>query len=332
MLDPLFSKFILLAFFALIACSKDTNPLLSANTQEKRERWEIHYRENLQIRLTDFNLQTKILENSHFCDSSIGFNNLDSLQSQWKKTVLSWSLLEGLLPSSTQYTQRQVHSWPSRENLISSAIVSLKDNSLNTQTSAPLSKGLSALEFLLFGPEFDAFELEETKCQYSLAISSELNNQAQILNSHIKKPELNWLNEAIQNLGNALARIQKIKLFKPIEGNGKVAWPQNLELHLSLYSKESIIATLTSTQTVLDRHRGILQLAEPDLRAEIDSLASKIIFDWESLEPSLSHFIQKNREVAFTLQKEIKQLQNLVEWQLGPQLNVDLGFSDVDGD
>lgn len=121
-----------------------------------------------------------------FANSPTG-NNLITLQQAWEATALQWQMaaMFNLGPAESENLNMKVSQWPTSPTSIEEAIEGATEvNEAYIQSLSANSKGLPALEYLLFDKEqgnaavLSRFEGSENRKAFLIALCENLNNLA----------------------------------------------------------------------------------------------------------------------------------------------------------
>jgi predicted lipoprotein len=238
--------------------------------------------------------------------------------------------------------ESQIHSWPVRDHLIASQF---GDSTHNIYESAPLGKGIWALERLLYSHNMN----EKSTCELYKAQLSEIHRLLNIYHRlwndqysqelQIAQGSL-WMNpqDVIDDLTLAsisvLEIVHKSKLDKPIRGNGIAAWPESLQAWRSQTSFELIQANLKSLEKIWDHHNPLWKIIEDGLEGQIHDQFDHI----HQLEKELStqslylELLDNQRQNYEEYINSVYTLLVLFSVDLSSQLGVVNVLSDNDGD
>lgn len=286
---------------------------------------------------------------------------LKEARAQWQTTAMAWDGLSAVAvgPLLTRRSQRQIDFAPTRPELIKRAILSDPADALAMERIGTPAKGFPALEWLLWTRP-DAGTLPNTPaCHYAEQIASEIQAEATALSRDFKALAAPGsfadrevvtvaMNEMVNQWIGGLERLRWTQMEKPLmralsakpDARSPPDFPRS--------------ASSTTVQSWAAQWKGIARITlapqtPPQLPGEgplsleiylrgrgMQALADKLVDLSQNVERALpstassTGFAGKTELLAAT--KAVADLKRFAEMEMSAALDVNIGFSDADGD
>ena len=302
----------------------------------------------------------------HIFHKKTTLENLVKTQNQWKKTVRIWKQIElyNIGAISKKFLHFQIGEWPTNEAFIAKFVIEATtiDEAYIISKGAS-SKGVSALEFLLFNKETNEAVLEsfisddnhENRLKYLVSVSENLKTEAILL----AQDWTEYKDEFVSNLDNGVTGSQNMvinemvasleeiliyKLGKPLGGkNNGVIDLEKLEASKSGMSLVIIKENLMVLERCfLGEFTGVkeaigfddsLVLMNAENIVEVVKNNLKICYQKiDVINGTLKEELQNNPEVVIDLREAIKDLLVVVKVDMANTLGFTITFNDNDGD
>jgi len=274
---------------------------------------------------------------------------LRDARARWQSAALAWDALSSIAagPLLQRRSTRQIDFTPTRPELIARAIRANPADAQAMERVGTPAKGFPALEWLLWTQPVAA---GTPACRYALLVAQEIDAEAQALaRAFGDLAARNWaadesaavaaMSELLNQWVGGLERLRWAHMEKPLRGaQGSVApaypraasgttqesWTAQWRGLRALGAAQGNEAPrpgagLVPLETYL-RGRGLNPLAN-----ELAGAAWQVSKELDAANPS-----QATRTLAAA--RSLSSLKRLAETQLAPALEVNIGFSDSDGD
>lgn len=348
------------ALFAGMAAAQDIPPNVAVPYYTPDHFVQGLYREVLSPKAKDFNRQTQKLQTSahQFCAASNGetVERLAALRAAWSSTARAWDSLSAVSvgPVLKRRSQRQIDFSPTRPALIERAIQASPANSKDMERVGTPAKGFPALEWLLWT---QPVQPHTPACSFAVQVAAELAREAVALDkafaddtnrdwgdgesaaamaevvnqwlgglerlrwAHIEKP----LREAQSKSGTTTAGKGTVPDFPRLAGNGTAAsWAAQWE---------AISAVAIARSAQIPEAGTALVPLETYLRGRgLNPLASQLRQIVLQADQRMMGLAPGSPERLLTATRELAALKRFTEAKLAPALQVNIGFSDADGD
>lgn len=346
----------------IIACKDDeeTNSSEDYNVEEQLEN----------IFDTGIIAQIEILESSiiDFQNSIETFKadntetNFLILQDQWKQLILDWKPLEVLTVGTFSLTSKinVIDYWPTSTTSIDASIQQNEEavNLLTVQQLGGLAKGLAAIEYVLFGSDYETYvtaEFYENQILFLEALAEDLLDEVEdyesvwLANEEEFKTSLSnsisgTQNRLVNSMIYKIDELGSLKLADPLAQETTVKTELDSEAKYSEYSLqiienevEQIENIFTGLFTENSVENGLYsQLQYLDRQDIVDSLQENfetVYSILDSIDYSLEEAIVTNNITELTaLVDALENLEIEIRTNVVSALNVTLTFSDNDGD
>lgn len=297
-------------------------------------------------------------QSSAYCQNKA---TLDDVRAAWYQAQSSWQPLEMMPigPVSENRLHRQINAWPVRVNLMQPL---LKDDaSVNVERVRRIgaaAKGLPAVEYLLF----DTPDRLASHCGALKALTAQIAEEGQKLDRAWKEPRGGFgrelaqaglpghteifadADQAYSDIVNLLIAgldsVKTVKLGKVIENSTNGPSLERIESWRSGNTLNNISNNLRGFEAVffgkgenglgLDDYLNSME--RPGLVRVIRNQLNSVKRALAAVRPPLQTALTEQRDAVAALHKEVSRLQYLMETEVAPALNVDLGFNANDGD
>src|SRR5690606_6480635 len=220
------------------------------------------------------------------------------------------------------------------------------------------AKGLPAVEYLLF----DAHDRLTSYCGTLKALTGHISQEAQKLERAWKEPQGGYgrqlanagrpgyteifadTEQAYSDLINLLIAgldtVKTVKLGKALERSTDAPSLERIESWRSGTTGDNIANNLRGFEQVFFGHGEnglgvddyLASLERPGLARVIRNQLNNVERALADMRPPLQTALTEQRDAVAALLKEVSRLQYLMETEVAPALNVDLGFNANDGD
>lgn len=288
---------------------------------------------------------------------------LAQAQNQWQTTAATWAQAEHLSLRFTMIVHNQIKKWPINVRFIEGFITEETDtiDEPFIESIGSTSKGLTAIEYLLFSPEMSETDTLQTlvddprRMAYLVALTENLqrkaeelrllwaaegDNQAQaFIEADFSANEVQGSISMLANEMIALVEgVANTKVDYPLSGTYAEPQPQAVESPYAGYSIPLAVANLRGLQQTLKAgfndyldFLGAEYQGQP-LSAAIDAQIEQTIAALEAIEPPLSTAVLDNPDTVERAYDETKMLIVLLKTDMANQLGLTVTFSDNDGD
>ncbi|RKE95424.1 imelysin family protein [Ichthyenterobacterium magnum] len=292
-------------------------------------------------------------------------DNLLVAQQKWEDALLVWKQIElyNIGPIDTSFIYYKINFWPTNTNFINTFINGTDIiNNAYIESRGGSSKGLSAIEYLLFKPNneetLNSFTIDanhQRRLEYLVALSQNLKLTAQNL-------ETLWIDyqteftSAVENgldgsqnlvINQMVALLEEIKIYKlgkPLgEDNGGVIDIDELEAYRSKTSlkiiKQNLIALkrcytgdFAQTPFRVGFKTFMIQYGYEDLNQNILNRFEACFSKIDAISNPLVDQLNENPEVVSELNNEVTQLLVFIKVDMANVLGSTITFNDNDGD
>lgn len=287
-----------------------------------------------------------------FCN---GKASLKAAQQSWQQTVKSWEYLSSIAigPVLQRRSTRQIDFTPTRPRSIQQAIQTQPQDAHAMQLIGSPAKGFPALEWLLWQGTLQA---NTPACNYAQQVAADIQREAQALStpanptsqeankSSEEGDEANTVSHALAEKASAnmaefinqwigaLERLRWANIEKPLRSAQKAnpEYPRNLShsSELAWQAEWAAIRDLAlehsaqqhiSLETYM-RGRGLLTLAEQLHQLLLNT------------DKSMKKIRAADKSTVTQATQQLAKLKKFAEQDMASALQVNIGFSDADGD
>jgi len=295
-------------------------------------------------------------------------NQLIEVQNQWKTTQTAWKKCEVFEFGTARdlFMHNKIGKWETNTGFIERNLNGSETLDANfVQNSGSTSKGLPAIEFLLFGEidsdstqkqleSFTIMPIAERKRQYLTAMTADLwiqstelqqvwQNEIPTFQSKTKNGIQGSLNILVNAQISLLEEVVNSKLGKPLgKDNGGTPNPKDAEAFRSEFSLDLIRANLEGIQASFQgtEDMGLSQLQELRnykqngklLYENIDNQFDICFTEFEKLQNPLSEMVTTEPENLEDFYMATRDLLVLFKVDLASALSITVTFNDNDGD
>lgn len=293
--------------------------------------------------------------------------NLNALRTAWSQTVAIWQACEmyNLEFASANSLAAQIASWPVDTNVIENEITgSATLDEAYVQTTGTTRKGLSAVEYLIYGAGNDQAVLDSfttstnapRRKQYLAALCAHIKTQGNLAandwnngtshNHFIAQTQLDIsgsMNVLVNCLIEHIEAVRKNKISKPLGiDNAGVADGNLTENHRAPLSLESIKANIAAWKVLFNGASGkgfddyLLAVNAKhdteDLSVTINNQLDLCLAKANAITVPLHLAVTQQPANVQALYLELKKLTVLTKVEMASSLGVIITFSDNDGD
>ncbi|MFV0360765.1 imelysin family protein [Tropicimonas sp.] len=280
-----------------------------------------------------------------------GTGGQSALETAFRDAWHAWAPLDSYQfgPVEQLGAALSVNFWPDKKNIVGRALDALSQQPAEAQADpatiaagSAAAQGLPALERLL--------HTDATPCPAIIGISAHLDGMAGDLYAAWFAPD-GWAalmraagpdnpiylseEEVTRTLFTAadfaLTRVADYRLGRPL-GTYERSYPRRAEAWRSGLSAEIAAAQLRGITELFDTAFG--PALKPDLRTRFDMTAARAEARLETLDQPLAEEVStpSSRIRVEAAQTLVRELQQLLNGEIGPELGVETGFSAADGD
>jgi predicted lipoprotein len=311
-----------------------------------------------------FVVETEALQQAaHQFQDTPTAENLAHLQTQWQATAAAWAQAEHFGFRFTMIIHNQIKKWPINTTFIEEFITE-ETGTIDEpfiESIGSTSKGLAAIEYLIFNPDLtnqalvEGLAAEPRRMAYLVALAENLHNKSQELlmmwspdgdnqgQAFIEADfSANDIQGSISMLANEMiVQVEEIahtRLNYPRMGVYGAPQPQAVESPYAQFSAPLLANNLRSLQltfnTGLADYVNFLQADEsvPSLPAAINGQFEGAIAAVEAISPSLQTAVIDDPAAVEQAYNEVKALLVLFKADMANQMGLTITFSDNDGD
>ena len=265
----------------------------------------------------------------------------------WRQAALAWDRLASMSvgPLVQRRSARQIDFQPTRPKLIERAIAAAPADAQAMERVGTPAKGLPALEWLLWRTEWRA---DTPACRYAVQVAADIEREAQTLrDAYAQGAGRAWadeeasaaMSEAVNQWVGSIERLRWQDIGRPaasahgdapeypraVSGSSAASWAHRWQAIAAVTAQgDAAVPTpgegLVPIETYL-RGRGLNPLADR-LRASTQTAGAAV--------NALASGATPARVTAAT--NALGELKRLAEGDVAAALNVNIGFSDADGD
>ncbi len=339
-------------------------PIPAAKEFDRRGMFENIVAESIMPLHETFVIETEALEQAayDFRDDPTP-ETLAQVQAQWRSTAEAWARAEHLGFRFTMIIHNQIKKWPINIDFIEKFITENETPISETfiEFAGSTSKGLAAIEYMIFEPNLTNEEITENllsesrRMDYMVSLtenlhakggelllmwSAEGDNQAQAF------IEADFNNNNIQGSVSMLANemivmVEEVangKINAPLAGNQGTPQPDSVETPLAQHSVPVLINNLRGLQ--LSFNAGLADYLDyleagdrpQPLSTAINEQIETTIVALEAISPNLQTAVTEDPETVQQAFDEAKKLVILFKADMANQLGITVTFSDNDGD
>ncbi len=258
---------------------------------------------------------------------------MQEARNQWRSTLSSWERLSGVAfgPVLERHTQRQIDFTPTRPHLIEKAIKSAPATPADMELVGSPAKGLPTLEWLLW---VKPVKPATPECSYAVQVAADIQRESDALATTlpIATDAHTALSELVNQWVGGIERLLWANMELPIQAaktSGKKASP-DFPRHASGAASVSWTAEWDALRNLATEGEGSLAGA---LRARNQNqLADTLIQTVKQTDTSMRNLRVTDHAKILAASSKLAELKSLVESEVASALEVNIGFSDADGD
>lgn len=287
-------------------------------------------------------------------DKAAAPEKLSQARRQWQATTAAWERLSGVQvgPLVQRRSARQIDFTPTRPELILRAIEAAPADSAAMERIGTPAKGLPALEWLLWSrpaaPQTPA-------CRYAVQVGADIAREAAVLSrefgelaakdlSEEEQTSVPAMGELVNQWVGALERLRWANMDKPLQsilagslgGRQAPAYPRSAsgQTQASWAAQWQALRTLAVSQAPQAPLPGAgLVPLETYLRGRgLNTVARQLVQSVDKANKTLQPLSPGNQAGLRSAIGSLAELKKLAETQVAPALEVNIGFSDADGD
>jgi len=272
------------------------------------------------------------------------------VRARWRAATTDWERLSAVAlgPLVERRSMRLIDFQPLRPAAVRKAITSAPTDLLGMERVGAPAKGLPALEWLLWtetpAPNTPA-------CRYASLAAREVHSEAQALQKGFAKlaqtpwnedesmaaPDL--MAEFINQWMGGLERLRWQQMEKPLRSQGKSARP-DFARSASETSLQTWRAQWAALRTLAVHGGGAAPVAGKDivpielyLRGRgLNDLAQQWLDAVQAADQAMAQLATPDKEAVLQAVKALNQVKQQMQDKVAPALQVNIGFSDADGD
>jgi len=292
-----------------------------------------------------------------FCNQP-SIDTLASMQNHWKAAMQAWSASTVFRfgPMIEDNIDLKISYQPIRKIQIRENIQSLPNDMASVSVSA---RGLASVEYLVFDRDSTREELlarfleQPARCAYLALMAHQLVTDFQTLTGawmdtdsfysqftgqaarpSITRPEA--LGELVGSINHFLASSLRNKLGRPAGLPDTVSSPYKAESWRSGNSIENLKAGLSTLGKTISVDRGLADLlaasGHQQLARELQDYLELVLLKLDNIQQDLFTAVNDSPGMVEDAYQALKALEKLFEHQINEALDVQIGFSDQDGD
>ena len=294
-------------------------------------------------------------------------DGLEALREEWLATEIAWKHVELYDFPGLLLVHNAIESRPARVVFIEEAIAGADPTAVGEidvafiESLGSTSKGLSAIEYLIFSPDGDRTEIPESfsdpaRRAYLTALSGNLVMKTQELLRFWAPDRENYaqsfrendsegadINGSVSLLANNMIEMHEIvmrrRLGMPMgQTTDGIPRPEEVESYLSGHSLELMTANVASLQRTfdagLDDYLDYLDRgrAENRLSAAIHAQFQNVLGSLADVDTPLQLAVSGDPETVGTVFEAMRTLLVLLKTDMSALLGITVTFSDSDGD
>ena len=297
-------------------------------------------------------------------DATAAAQALQRSRAQWQASAIAWDRLAAVAigPLLQRRSQRQIDFAPTRPELIARAIRSAPANALAMERIGTPAKGFPALEWLLWSKPLALHSPHSPACRYAQQLALEVSDEAKALaRAFDELAARNWLadeeaaasamSEMVNQWVGGLERLRWAQMEKPLHSARQASQGGHNGHGAPVFARSTSGTTAQSWAAQWDGIRSLavaleqqppepgkgLVALETYLRGRgLSPLAGKLLAAVQQVQQALPAAMPSATPAdgagLLIATKSLGKLKRLVEAEVAPALEVNIGFSDADGD
>ena len=268
---------------------------------------------------------------------------------QWTLAMKDWERLSAVAigPLLERRSLRQIDFTPTRPELIARAVERAPADAADMERIGTPAKGLPALEYLLWTKPVKAGSPE---CRYAQQVAADIDREAQALEQGFAQAAgREWddeaavaaMSEALNQWVGGLERLRWAEIERPVRARSsggrdaavfpRAASAQSAASWTSQWYGLRELAVLTAPQA--PRPGAGLVPLETYLRGRgLNPAADKLVQAVKRVDEKFKRLKPSSQASLLDATRELAALKRLAEAEIAPALQVNIGFSDADGD
>jgi len=283
-------------------------------------------------------------------DASAAAEALQQARGQWRSAALAWDTLAGVAvgPLLQRRSARQIDFAPTRPELIERAVRAAPADLRAMERVGTPAKGFAALEWLLWTRPVQP---AAPACRYAMLAAQEIDAEAKALaQAFDAMARRDWaadepaaiaaMAELLNQWVGGLEKLRWSQMEKPLRSAQAAGKPADYPRAASGSTRDSWLAqwqALQALATAADRQvpspgAGTVPL-ESYLRGRgLNPLANKLAAASRQASAQLQAAAPTDANRTRSAARSVASLKKLAEAEVAPALDVNIGFSDSDGD
>ncbi|MDQ3059989.1 MAG: imelysin family protein [Pseudomonadota bacterium] len=277
---------------------------------------------------------------------------LAQARAQWQASTVAWERLSSVQigPLVQRRSARQIDFTPTRPELITRAIQSAPADAAAMERIGTPAKGLPALEWLLWSRPVAP---QTPACRYAVQVAADIAREAGVLSSEFaslaarelgeeEETSVPAMGELVNQWVGGLERLRWTHMEKPrlsdaSGGHNATPYPrsasgQSAASWAAQWQGLRTLATASASAQAPLPGQGLVPL-ETYLRGRgLNAVANKLAHSVAQADKALHQLSPGNKAGLGTATRALAALKKLAETDVAPALEVNIGFSDADGD
>ncbi|MCD2511786.1 imelysin family protein [Comamonas endophytica] len=279
-----------------------------------------------------------------------GQGSIGAVQQRWRAAATDWERLSAVAlgPLVERRSMRLLDFQPLRPAAVRKAIATAPTDLRGMERVGAPAKGFPALEWLLWT---EPAAPNTPACSYALMAAREVQSEAQALQQAFTRlAQTPWdeedstaaptlMAEFINQWIGGLERLRWAQMEKPVRSQGKSAAP-DFARSASQTSLQSWRAQWAALQALAVHRAGAVPVPGKDivpielyLRGRgLNDLAQQWVDAVQAADQAMAQLASTDSEAVLKAVRALNQVKQQMQDQVAPALEVNIGFSDADGD
>lgn len=279
-----------------------------------------------------------------------GQGAIGAVQQRWRAAATDWERLSAVAigPLVERRSMRLLDFQPLRPAAVRKAVTTAPADLRGMERVGAPAKGFPALEWLLWT---EPAAPSTPACSYALMAAREIQAEAQALQQGFAKlAQTPWnedeseaaptlMAEFINQWTGGLERLRWAQMEKPVRSQGKAAAP-DFARSASQTSLPSWRAQWSALQALAVHRASAVPVAGKDivpielyLRGRgLNDLAQQWVDAVQAADQAIGQLASTDKAAVLQAVKALNQVKQLMQDEVAPALEINIGFSDADGD